>query len=71
MSIVIIALVNKFIEFFSDDLLENINAIGIALMFWGIIFIGIVIYLRDKWQVTRPSITELPDSENILNEGIE
>lgn len=70
-SIVIIALVNKFIEFFSDDLLENINAIGIALMFWGIIFIGIVIYLRDKWQVTRPSITELPDSENILNEGIE
>jgi hypothetical protein len=37
---------------------------GISLIFWGVFYIGLVLYLRERWTVTAPS-----DNETTIDAG--
>jgi uncharacterized membrane protein len=57
-SILLAAILIKFFEFLADDYEGNRTIIGITLMFWGTVFLGLVFYIREKWMVTGPDAKE-------------
>jgi ABC-type uncharacterized transport system permease subunit len=57
-SILLSAILIKFFEFLADDYEGNRTIIGITLMFWGTVFLGLVFYIREKWMVTGPDAKE-------------
>ena len=47
----------RFFDFFGEDMVGDggdQTVLGISLMFWGVLYIGLVIYLRERWLVTGP-----------------
>ena len=70
-AIVFSAVLFKFLEFFAEDLSENRNGIAIFLIILGCVFIGIVFYLREKWQVTSTPMNEISETQSTFKEDTE
>lgn len=54
----------RFFDFFGEDMAGDQTVTGISLIFWGVFYIGLVLYLRERWTVTAPS-----DNENTIDAG--
>ena len=44
----------RFFDFFGEDMVGDETVSGISLIFWGVLYIGLVVYLRERWMVTGP-----------------
>lgn len=61
-SMLLAAILIKFFEVFADDLDGNKNMLGLSLIFFGSLLIGLVYVIREKWMVTGPVVNEALES---------
>ena len=62
LSMLLAAILIKFFEVFADDLDGNKNMLGLSLIFFGSLLIGLVYVIREKWMVTGPVVNEVLES---------